>query len=223
MALTERQRQCFIHATGGQIENARLECYERARQAKTLQGEMYWWSAVFHQYTGVWSTDNMAANLVREMIMDERERNNVRYLNRIDDIVYNVDEKTEQEIKFLDKRDDTESTVVVQVDDPQMHEQQSHTLIMFSLLVQELINICDDSELRALAYFLYKTDLDKYLDYIPPQKTERLSAILEELYEVTANGTIDKYEFIGKTRWFSDKIEKKFKDKLTSILPRGCE
>ena len=222
MGLTERQKQVFIHGTNGQIENAFLEHYEKALNAKTLQGEMYWWSAVFHanEQRGSWEQTNLAANLVREMIMNERNRNNVMLYDRIDDIAYGVDTDTENEIRHAEKNQDGETTMVVQNEDPQMHEFQSNTLVGFLLMLSDLVEICDEPELRALAYFLYKTGLDKFLDYLVHEEFDQLKEILQELYQtVEKSGTIDKIAFIAKTRWFSRKSEESLREKLISILP----
>lgn len=221
MGLTERQKQGFIHATNYQIEDAVLEHYERARNAKTLQGEMYWWSAVFHSnhQRGYWTQDNIAAALVREMIMNERDRNNVKFYDRIDDIVYGVDKDTEHEIRHLEKNQDGETTMVVRNDDPQMHEQQPNDLIGFLLLLHEIVEICTDLELRALAYFLYKTELDKFVDYLIHQNFNKLKKILKELYASIEENPIDKHTFINGTRWHSLKVEKSLQEKIRSILP----
>lgn len=225
MGLTERQRQCFIHATNGQIEGAVLAHYERARNAKTLQGEMYWWTAVFHsnQNRGTWHAQgkkkNLAANIVREMMMREKELNNVKYYERFDDIISGVDKNTEQEVRYIEKREDLVPAVILHPDDPQMHEQQPDTLLNFILLLQDLITECNAIEMRALAYFLYKSEIDKYLDYLSEEKAKPLFDVMSELYEFTANGPIDKVAFIGGSRWHSKKAEESLQMKLKSILP----
>ena len=70
--MTERQKRVFIQP--GQIQHATLKNYERARGAKTLEGEMYWWTRVFQKgrdnHDGT-STD-ISSYLVREMLKDER-------------------------------------------------------------------------------------------------------------------------------------------------------
>ena len=221
MGLTERQKQVFIHATKGQIENAVLEHYERALSARTLQGEMYWWSAVFHsnQQRGPWDNKNLAANLVREMMMNDRNRNNVTLYDRIDEIAYGVDQETEREILHAEKNQDGETTMILRNEDPQMHEFQSNSLAGFLLMLGDLVEICNDTELRALAYFLYKTDLDKFVDYLFHEDFDPLKKILEELYKSVEKSPIDKNSFIGKTRWYSRKGEESLREKILSILP----
>ena len=228
MGLTERQRQCFIHATNGQIENAVLEHYERARNAKTLQGEMYWWTAVFHSsrlHLG-WTPkgqaagdQNIAANLVREMIMSERERNNVRHHDRFDDVIYGVNKDTEQEIKFIEKRENLHPSTIVPVPDPQMHEVQPDAILGLLLLLQDLMEDCPALEIRALAYFLYKSELDKYLDYLDEEKSQELFTVMEELYDFVSKKPIDKTAFIGGSRWHTKKAEEALQARLNSLLP----
>jgi hypothetical protein len=219
--LTDRQRQVFLHATSGQIENAVLDHYERARKAKTLQGEMYWWTSVFHQNNqrGRWDKTNLSANLVREMLMNGRDRNEVKQYDRIDDIVYGVDKDTEHEIRHSEKYTKGETTMVVHNDDPQMHEYQSNVLIEFLLMVHELVEICEEPELRALAYFLYKTKLDSFFDYFSKEVIEALWEIMLELYEIKETSSLDKQVFIAGTRWYSKKAEESLQEKLRSILP----
>lgn len=221
MGLTERQRQVFIHATGGQIENAVLEHYERALQARTLQGEMYWWTAVFHanNQRGTWEQTNVAANLVREMIMNERDRNNVKFYDRLDDIIYGADREVESEVRHMEKNLDGDTTMIVHNEDPQMHEYQSAALVGFILMLSDIIEICDTLELRALAYFLYKTNLDKITDYLYHEDFDELKSILKELYSSLEKEPIDKHTFINGTRWYSKKVEESLREKIESILP----
>jgi len=221
MGLTERQQQVFIHATGGQIENAVLEHYERALQSRTLQGEMYWWTAVFHanNQRGTWEQNNISANLVREMIMNERDRNNVMFYDRLDDILYGVDLEIESEVRHVEKNQDGNTTMIVRNEDPQMHEYQSAALVGFILMLSDIIEVCDSLELRALAYFLYKTNLDKITDYLLHEDYNEIKSILKELYSSLEKEPIDKHAFINKTRWHSRKIEESLREKIESILP----
>lgn len=220
MSLTERQRNVFLHATRGQIENAVLSHYNRARQAKTLEGEMYWWTAVFHQNNqrGRWDSTNLSSKLVREMLMKGRN-DKVKYYDRIDDIAFGVDKDIEHEIKHLEKNQNGITTMVVRNENPQMHEQQSDVLLSFILLINDLVEICDKTELRALTYFLYKSGLDIFMDYFPKEVCEALSENMSELYKIISKNPINKQTFIGGTRWYSNKAEKSLQEKLVSILP----
>lgn len=219
--LTERQRKVFITGKPEQIENAVLEHYERARKAKTLQEEMYWWTAVFNHNAAKqhWTSEDMTANLLREMMLNAIERNNVRYMDvdKIDSsIVYGVDKDTANEIRFAEKRAGSELSMIVDNPDPQMHELQPESLLGFILLLRDLYEVCEGDEYRALAYILVKNDLDKYVeDYISKDDMPELRKPLQELYRLDK---VDRLKFIGKSRWFSEKAEASLKEKLRKVL-----
>jgi hypothetical protein len=220
MALTERQYQCFIHGEDGQIEGAHLENYERARQATSLQGEMYWWTAVFHTTSRKKDRRNIAADIVREMLLGGREeRQKIHYYDRIDDVVFSSDKDLLHEARHAEKKEGKTTTMIVENEDPQMHEQPSAELSEFLMLLEDLANICNGNELRALAYFLVKTDLDKYLDYIPKHRVSKLTPVVDELYVFLEECPMDKQKFIGGTRWHTTKAELALREKLKSLLP----
>ena len=219
MGLTERQKRVFI--SGEQIENAVLDHYERAKNAKTIEGEMYWWTAVFHHNNqrGSWDKSNTAANLVREMLTNSNSRNKVKYYERLDDVVYGVDKDTANEIRFLEKKLGQESTMIVETPDPQMHELQSTALINFLLLLKDLCEVCEGAEFRALAYIMVKQNLDKFVeDYVPQGELPELREALLDLYTAMKEGKVDRFKWINKSRWHSQKAEKSLQEKLRSVI-----
>jgi len=206
MRRSKREQQGFLSGLDEQILQARLECYDLAQKAETLEEALYWWAAVFHgsrsPEKGIdWSTRSFPANTVRQ-ILDQRQHRYDVHLDRrssheLDNVLYSTDLTLIREVLREEKKEGKERTLVVENRNPQLHELPFRTVLKIRGIFQDILATCTPQELRFFAYILVKEHIDTFLDLFTPEELGSFNDIIVELYRALEHGSVTKKSFVG--------------------------
>lgn len=212
--LTKRQRNVFIHSQE-QIDKSApnaLKYYRKAREAKSIDEEMYWWTAVFHrpkkdsQRGSKRKTRLDPAYLIlQEMYLRKIHTNRILYAGTgddtysMDDIVLTSDPVVIQEIDRYNKNHPTQPPILFHVkEDTPKHQLEPRYLMGFTCLVMDIVKRAENENIvKSLACYLVDLGLDSLLDETKPEGFGNLFNYMEEIYTLKSSGEYKKSSYLG--------------------------
>lgn len=225
--LTERQRGVFVESQD-QVDRAKKHSeyfYDRARNTKNFESEMYWWSAVFsgtpNNKRRSHSRHRIAHHRVQEMFSRELDNHNVSFhgesgsTNReipMSEIVVTNDKNLLSSIALANSQqseDGYEILVHERTRPTPIHEMEAKELVGFNLLVNDIVERCENNIriLKSLAALLVELNLDTYLRKESFSNPEELFQYIEQIYTLQNKGKYNQIKYVGG----SESNSKKYK------------